>query len=90
MIKHNMILVEPETVYKTRRMYCEEITKILATEYRRCRVDEDYATRKTPWLPERITAAPLMESVKFSMTDQAREVISGNMHKLRVHWGPME
>jgi hypothetical protein len=90
MIKHNMIIVEPETVYKTRRMHCDEVSETLKGEYQKCLNDKDYATKPTPWVPEKLTANPLMESVKVSLTERAKEVINNNLPRLRVHWGITE
>ena len=85
-----MIIVEPESVYKTRRKSCEEITKVLDDAYEKCLRDEDYATKKTPWHQENITANPLMKSVKVSVTPEAQKVIDKNLSKIRVHWGPLD
>jgi hypothetical protein len=90
MIRHNMIIVEPETVYKTRRMHCEEVCEALKIAYRKCCEDPDYATKPTPWVPKRLTSDPLMESVHVSMTEHAKEVITENIARLRVHWGATE
>jgi serine/threonine protein kinase len=90
MIKHNMLVVEPDTVYKTRRMYCEEVSETLKKAYQKCRKDVDYAIKKRPWTSRRLTAEPLTESVKISMTDEAKEVIAENLRILRPHWGTMD
>jgi len=90
MIQHNMLVVEPSTVYKTRRMYCEEVSETLKKAYQKCCDDRDYATKKNPWMTKRLTTEPLTESVKVSMTDEAKEVIAENMPRLRAHYGPTE
>lgn len=90
MIQHNMLVVEPGTVYKTCRMYCEEVSETLKDMYQKCCNDRDYATKKNPWTTKRLTAEPLTESVKVGMTDQAKEVIAKNMYLLRAHYGPTE
>jgi len=90
MIKHNMLVVEPSTVYKTRRMYCEEVSETLKEWYKRCCNNMDYATQKKPWRSHPLTAQPLMESVKMSITDEAKGVIAENWAMLRPHWGPTE
>jgi len=85
-----MVIVEPETVYKTRRMDCKEVCEALQAMHRKCLEDQDYATTPTPWVPKRLTSDPLMESVHVSMTEQAKEVITDNLSRLRVHWGATE
>src|SRR5579871_746568 len=90
MIQHNMLVVEPSTVYKTRRMYCEEVSETLKKAYQKCCDNECYAIKKNPWMTKRLTTEPLTESVKVSMTDEAKELISENMDQLRAHYGPTE
>jgi len=85
-----MLVPEPGTVYKTRRMYCEEVTEALKDMHRKCCENQDYATTKKPWTEKLLIAKPLTESVKLSMTDEAKEVIAENMSRLRPHYGPTE
>ena len=88
MIQHKMLVVEPSTVYKTRRMYCQEVNETLEKAYQKCCEDRNYAIHKNPWKSNPLTMEPLTESVKVSMTDDAKEVIAENMPRLRAHYGP--
>jgi hypothetical protein len=85
-----MIIVEPETVYKTRRMECEKVSEIFKSAYKGCRKSEEYATKKNPWFYKTFIAEPLTESVKVSMTEQAKEVIEENLSRIPVHLGATE
>jgi serine/threonine protein kinase len=89
-IQHNMIIVEPETVYKTRRIECDKVSQLFKGALRKCCKSEDYATKKNPWSSKRPIAEPLTESVKVSMTEQAKEVIDENRSRIPIHRGAIE
>lgn len=67
MIQDDMIIVESETVCKTRRMYCEEVTKSLMVAYRKCKATPDYAMKKGPWTGKQLAGGPSPRSVKLNI-----------------------
>lgn len=67
MIQDDMIIVESETVCKTRRMYCEEVTKSLMVAYGKCKATPDYAMKKGPWTEKQLAGGPSPRSVKLNI-----------------------
>jgi hypothetical protein len=91
MIQHSMIIVEPDTnMDQARRKTCEEVNEVLKNAYERCLNEEEYAIKKNPWGPNKLPGEPLMDLVKINMTNKAKEVITKNMSKLKVHRGAKE
>lgn len=70
-----MLLVESKD-----RMPCEEVRKLLADMYAKCRDNEEYATKKSPWRESRIK--PKHAPVKVEMTEDAEKQINKNLRSL--------